>query len=86
MRWHSITNLPLNATAGRRAILLSTQPHNPKRGEVWLVNLDPVTGAEIRKTRPVVVLSTDAIRVLPLRLVAPLTSWQDHFENKFWLV
>ncbi|HLF29291.1 MAG TPA: type II toxin-antitoxin system PemK/MazF family toxin [Anaerolineae bacterium] len=24
------------------------------RGEVWLINLDPTIGAEIRKTRPAV--------------------------------
>ena len=33
---------------------------NIKRGEIWLVNLDPTIGAEIRKTRPVVVISSDA--------------------------
>ncbi len=27
---------------------------SPKRGEVWLVNLDPTIGAEIQKTRPIV--------------------------------
>lgn len=30
---------------------------NMKRGEIWLVNLDPTLGAEIRKTRPVVVVN-----------------------------
>jgi len=28
-----------------------------KRGEIWLVNLDPTIGSEIRKTRPCVVVS-----------------------------
>jgi mRNA interferase MazF len=28
-----------------------------KRGEVWLVNLDPTVGSEIHKTRPCVVVS-----------------------------
>jgi len=28
-----------------------------KRGEIWLVNLDPSIGSEIRKTRPCVVVS-----------------------------
>ena len=31
----------------------------PARFEVWLVNLDPTVGAEIRKTRPAVVVSPD---------------------------
>jgi mRNA interferase MazF len=26
----------------------------PKRGEIWLVNLDPTVGAEIQKTRPAI--------------------------------
>ena len=30
-----------------------------KRGSVWLANLDPTVGSEIRKTRPVVVVSND---------------------------
>jgi len=27
------------------------------RGEIWLVNLDPTVGSEIRKTRPCVIVS-----------------------------
>ncbi len=47
------------------------------RGEIWKVSLDPTVGAEIRKTRPVVVVSSDAVGVLPIKLVAPLTEWKD---------
>ena len=57
-----------------------------KRGEIWLVNLDPVLGAEIRKTRPVVVVNSDAIGVLPIRLVAPITEWKDYFAGNVWHV
>lgn len=32
---------------------------NIKRGEIWLANLDPTIGSEIRKTRPVVIVSND---------------------------
>ena len=28
-----------------------------KRGEIWLVNLDPTLGSEIKKTRPCVIVS-----------------------------
>jgi mRNA interferase MazF len=38
----------------------------PQRGEVWLIDFDPAVGAEIRKLRPAVVLSVDAIGRLPL--------------------
>jgi mRNA interferase MazF len=59
---------------------------NIKRGEIWLVNLDPTIGAEIRKTRPVVVISSDAIGILPIRLVAPITEWKEYFTNNIWHV
>ena len=57
-----------------------------RRGNVWLVNFDPTVGAEIRKTRPVVVVSSDAVGTLPIRLVAPLTAWKDHFAKDLWHV
>ncbi len=56
------------------------------RGEIWLVNLDPTIGAEIRKTRPVVIVSSDAIGALPIRLVAPITEWKDYFASNVWHV
>ncbi len=56
------------------------------RGEIWLVSLDPTVGAEIRKTRPVVVVSSDAVGALPIKLVAPLTDWKEYFSRSIWLV
>ncbi|WP_309739320.1 MULTISPECIES: type II toxin-antitoxin system PemK/MazF family toxin [unclassified Chamaesiphon] len=32
----------------------------PLRSDIWLVNLNPTIGSEIRKTRPVVVISVDS--------------------------
>jgi mRNA interferase MazF len=43
----------------------------PKRGEIWLVSLDPTIGAEIRKTHPAIIISSDYIGKLPLKLVVP---------------
>ena len=48
--------------------------------------LDPTIGAEIRKTRPVVVVSSDAIGVLPIKLIAPLTEWKDRYAGSPWQV
>ena len=59
---------------------------NVKRGEIWLVNLDPTLGAEIQKTRPVVVVNSNSIGVLPIRLVAPITEWKDYFLGNIWHV
>jgi mRNA interferase MazF len=46
-----------------------------KRGEVWLVNLDPTVGSEIKKTRPCVIVSPsemhDHLRTV---MVAPMTT------------
>lgn len=33
--------------------------HFPRRGEIWLVTLEPVIGNEIGKTRPALVISND---------------------------
>lgn len=57
-------------------------PPAPRRGEVWWVNLDPTVGSEIQKTRPAVVLSSDAFAGAPVRLVVPVTTWQDRFTNR----
>jgi mRNA interferase MazF len=57
-----------------------------KRGDIWRINLDPSIGAEIRKTRPALILSVDAIGALPLRVVVPITGWKDKFAHAAWLV
>jgi mRNA interferase MazF len=56
----------------------------PKRGEIWLVRFDPSRGAEIRKIRPAVVLSVDAIGRLPLRIVVPITDWKTVYASLSW--
>ena len=58
----------------------------PQRGEVWLVNFDPTIGTEIRKTRPALVVSSDAVGRLPIKLVAPVTDWKEHFAPNIWHV
>ena len=56
------------------------------RGEVWLVNLNPTVGAEMQKTRPVVIVSDDQVGILPLKVVVPLTDWKDWHANVAWMV
>jgi mRNA interferase MazF len=56
------------------------------RREVWLINLDPTIGAEIKKTRPVVIVSSDTIGILPLRVVVPLTDWKANYRQAAWMV
>ena len=56
------------------------------RGEIWLINLDPTIGAEIQKIRPVVIVSSDAVGVLPLRVIVPLTDWKERYRQAPWMV
>lgn len=46
-----------------------------KRGEIWLVNLDPTVGSEIKKSRPCVIISPpemhDHLRTV---IIAPMTT------------
>jgi len=45
-----------------------------RRGDVVVANLDPTIGVEIKKTRPVIVLSNDSINQFSqLAVVVPLT-------------
>ena len=47
----------------------------PRRGDVYLTQLNPTRGSEIRKTRPCVVVSPDELNAhLQTFLVAPLTT------------
>ncbi len=46
-----------------------------RRFDVWLVNLDPTIGSEIRKTRPALVLSPDEMNAhIATVIIAPMTT------------
>ena len=46
-----------------------------KRGQIWLVNLDPSVGSEIQKTRPCLVISPPEMHDhLRTAIVAPMTT------------
>jgi mRNA interferase MazF len=56
-----------------------------KRFDVCLINLDPTIGAEIRKTRPCLIISPDSMNLSRLRtvIVAPMTSQiRGHFPTR----
>lgn len=59
----------------------------PKRGEIWQVDLDPTIGSEMKKQRPALIISSDALNTtLPLSLIAPITNWKEDFEDKIWFI
>ena len=58
---------------------------NPKRGEIWLVQFSPQVGSELGSPHPALVLSRDDVGALPLRIVVPITSWQQRFSTVPWM-
>jgi mRNA interferase MazF len=62
--------------AGQRASSRETKKEAMKRGEIYLVEMDPVRRGELGKTRPCVVVSDeDYNRHAPTVLVMPITSY-----------
>ncbi len=60
----------------------AAEVRRPSRGEVYLVNFDPTLGAEIKKTRPAVVVQNDiGNRWSPITIVAAITS---SFEDRLY--
>ncbi|HLG35919.1 MAG TPA: type II toxin-antitoxin system PemK/MazF family toxin [Bacteroidia bacterium] len=57
-----------------------------KRGEIWLLNLDPTLGAEIKKTRPAVIVNHDHLGKLPLKIIVPLTDWKERYAIAPWMI
>ena len=57
-----------------------------KQGQIWEINLSPTVGAEIKKKRPAVIISDDAIGILPLRVIVPITEWKKNFYGAVWMV
>ena len=53
---------------------------------MWKVNLDPTLGAEIKKTRPCVIVSRDSLGNLPLKIIVPITEWKDAYTHAPWHV
>ncbi len=50
-----------------------------KRFEVWLVNLAPTIGSEIKKTRPAIIVSPDELNAhLRTVIVVPLTQGRSY--------
>jgi len=57
-----------------------------KQSDIWLINLDPTIGAEIKKTRPAVIVSDNSLGKLPLKVIVPITNWKDRYEIALWMI
>jgi len=54
-----------------------------KQYQIILVNLDPTIGAEIKKTRPCVIISPDELnKYLQTIIVAPMTSQSRNYPTR----
>jgi mRNA interferase MazF len=67
---------------------MSAAKINPRRGEVWRVNLEPTVGAEIQKDfRPVLVLNRNGDGEPGIRLCAPITGFRPGRDDlRYWRV
>lgn len=54
--------------------------------EIWLVNFNPTVGAEIKKKRPAIIVNDDSIGILPLRVIVPITDWNERYISADWMV
>ncbi len=57
---------------------------DPKRGEIWWVNFEPPVGSEMKKMRPSVVVNVEEAGALPLRIVVPITEYDEGRVGLFW--
>ena len=57
-----------------------------KQGEIWLIDLEPTVGAEMKKIRPAVIINDDALGRLPLKIIVPLTDWKEHYSMATWRI
>jgi mRNA interferase MazF len=57
-----------------------------KRNEIWLINLEPTIGAELRKKRPAIIVNDDDLGILPLKVIVPITDWKEKYEAAVWMI
>jgi len=57
-----------------------------RRGEIWLYNANPTIGDELSKIRPAIIVNNDAIGTLRLKVIVPITGWNETFNEVPWMV
>ena len=56
------------------------------QGEIWLINLDPTIGTEIKKIRPAIVVNDNTLGRLPLKIIVPITNWKENYSIAPWMI
>jgi mRNA interferase MazF len=57
-----------------------------RRGEIWLYNANPTLGDELSKIRPTIIVNSDDIGTLRLKVIVPITGWNNVFAEVPWMV
>jgi mRNA interferase MazF len=57
-----------------------------KQTEIWLIDLDPTVGSEIKKKRPAIIVNDDSLGKLPLKIIIPVTDWKVQYQIAPWMV
>lgn len=57
-----------------------------RQGDIYLINLDPSVGSEMKKTRLCIILNNNIIGKLPLKIIAPITDFKTHYSVVPWMV
>ncbi len=45
-----------------------------------------MVGAEIKKTRPAIVVNDNSLGIHPLKIIVPVTDWKEKFEIAPWMI
>ena len=56
------------------------------RGQIWLYNANPTLGDELSKIRPAIIVNNDEIGTLRLKVIVPITGWNEAFTEVPWIV
>lgn len=59
---------------------------NPRCGEIYQADLNPVIGSELEKSRPVIVINKPKTGRPTMRLCVPLTDWKPEAALLNWCV
>ncbi|KAB2909039.1 MAG: type II toxin-antitoxin system PemK/MazF family toxin [Ignavibacteriales bacterium] len=65
---------------------MSSSKIYPKQCEIWKINLDPTLGSEMKKTRPVIIISNSIVNKSSLRIVVPLTGYKPDDDQWDWKI
>jgi len=58
----------------------------PRRGDIWIADLDPTMGDEVRKVRPVIVIGRTELSPLRLVIICPIRARTRRHDREPWLV